>query len=427
MPQLICLTEIKHSRLRTLGYILLTFSLAATAFILPFKDTTAVRNISLFSAIFFLIAFSIAERRPLVLPTGLELLIPAYIGWAVISALTSPDTRLALSKIRAEMIMGFLFLYVPFLAIRDRYQLRSVIYSILAVGFLLCATGIVEYILSPSRIKSVTMDYNFLSSFLVMIFPLTLYHLVTQPKLIVKALSGLFLPAMFAANILTSCRAAWIAMVVQIVYFGLKIERKTLILFVLGAGLIGTIFFPQVVERVRPMLEIKNYTGNEVTIGRRLQRWSVAWEEMTKRPLLGVGFGRTQVYPYFSRFNIKEKGQEEGQPHAHNTYLDFGMELGFPGLLLFLAVLAKILHTCYNSLNKLTKKQNILLFCLILSIIGFLIRILFDDLLYNEIGLFFWFLTGIALRLALYPPPEAEDQLRPHAPAERGGRQAQCR
>ncbi|MBF0476400.1 MAG: hypothetical protein HQK59_11305, partial [Deltaproteobacteria bacterium] len=184
MPQLICWTEIKHSRLRTLGYLLLTFSLAATAFILPFKDTTAVRNISLFSAIFFLIAFSIAERRPLILPTGLELLIPAYIGWAVISALTSPDTRLALSKIRGEMIMGFLFLYVPFLAIRDRYQLRFVIYSILAVGFLLCTTGIAEYIFSPSRIKSVTMDYNFLSSFLVMIFPLTWYHLVTQRKLI---------------------------------------------------------------------------------------------------------------------------------------------------------------------------------------------------------------------------------------------------
>jgi len=74
--------------------------------------------------------------------------------------------------------------------------------------------------------------------------------------------------------------------------------------------------------------ELKNFTG-------RTEIWEYAWERILESPVIGYGYGA-------SRFALQEDPNypfDFQANHAHNLYLNTALCLGFPGLLLLLAML----------------------------------------------------------------------------------------
>lgn len=74
--------------------------------------------------------------------------------------------------------------------------------------------------------------------------------------------------------------------------------------------------------------------------------WQAAWDMIQARPLLGHGPGTFfQIYP---AYRLPADGS--GGFHVHNDYLQFWLELGLPGLMLILAIVAVCARRAWHAL-----------------------------------------------------------------------------
>lgn len=78
-------------------------------------------------------------------------------------------------------------------------------------------------------------------------------------------------------------------------------------------------------------------TGKDLTFTGRTEIWSMVWEKIMERPVLGYGYGAfwsTQA-DAINQFSVWKPGQ------SHNGYLDICLNLGVSGLLLVLFLVAE--------------------------------------------------------------------------------------
>jgi O-antigen ligase len=91
--------------------------------------------------------------------------------------------------------------------------------------------------------------------------------------------------------------------------------------------LIVSYLLPHVPEYSLARLATTTTELQDGTLNGRLITWAEGWQALADRPLLGIGSGAFR------------EAVESGRV-AHNVFLSIGVEVGMPGLLLFLAILA---------------------------------------------------------------------------------------
>jgi O-antigen ligase len=111
----------------------------------------------------------------------------------------------------------------------------------------------------------------------------------------------------------------------------------------------------------------------------RLQIWSRGIGYMTANPLLGVGPGNFPAAE--GRLSAHAGRQQQGfgvrWNAAHNSFVQIGAELGVPGLLLFVAVIASAFAALRRAESPLTP-------ALTASLLGFVVGAFFLSLAYSE-------------------------------------------
>jgi len=134
----------------------------------------------------------------------------------------------------------------------------------------------------------------------------------------------------------------------------------------------------------------------------RLSLLSIPIDLIKHAPLLGYGFGRETMlhvlggeavleqilanYPHGYQYN-----------HAHNLFLNYAIEVGLLGLLIF-AVLFSCLFQHYYACAKQSKRLVAVAGMAGMAIlVGFLIRNQSNDMFYRDISLFFWSIQGVLL------------------------------
>ncbi|MFZ1936715.1 MAG: O-antigen ligase family protein [Thermoguttaceae bacterium] len=119
---------------------------------------------------------------------------------------------------------------------------------------------------------------------------------------------------------------------------GVKIWHK-LFVVVLAAGFFMSPAADKVKKRFQEVLSGRDYNldTSEKTGGGRLMIWSDALKAIAERPLTGVGVGNatTAMGAEYHRWMT-----------VHNSYLQVGVELGVPGLIVFLLLLRTIWRNC---------------------------------------------------------------------------------
>jgi O-antigen ligase len=126
----------------------------------------------------------------------------------------------------------------------------------------------------------------------------------------------------------------------------------------------------------------------------RLQLWPKVFEHISERPLTGYGVGRGILRdPLQQEF----RNLDNNLWHAHNIFLDTLLQLGLPGLLLFLTLLGAILREGWRlarATDELTAALGIALLCVVA---GILVRNMADTLLVRQNALLFWGVVGVLL------------------------------
>ncbi len=156
-------------------------------------------------------------------------------------------------------------------------------------------------------IKSLVFGPNYFSALAFMGFALSYYLWRESTRFFHLGLLAANLLALF----LSFSRAAYLALAVFLLV-EITVKKPRLFLPLLALLLAFIIAFPGFLQLKKGM------TGREVI-------WPLAWELMMEAPVVGWG---AEVKTVFARTNIKWSS-------AHNSFLDFGIMYGLPGIVLY--------------------------------------------------------------------------------------------
>ncbi|MBI5199205.1 MAG: O-antigen ligase family protein [Nitrospirae bacterium] len=382
-------------------------SLNLLIFILPFRHAATIRGFCILFPLLLWIIKMFLQKRLLFSRTPLDLPIVAFFLWGLTSIVTATDFRYSLDEIRGEMGTYFLLFYLIANNLQDEERMKGMIKILMLGVFTLSFYGVMEFLQRENRsltdvikINSLTVD---LGVYLVLTVPVIfILHGLSNSIKEKVFISIVILVSLFALY-LTHNRAAWVAFIVQVILLaGIKRKWKTLsaiILIVVTLIVIVTLtsFKDILIHRV-PVLSTTGEMVDRETAQSRLVIWKEGIDKIKAHPFTGIGYGRESFKKAFPD-NPVMLG-DKGLWHSHNIFIEIALEIGVPGLIIFLWLLYSLTRTIIKGM-KTTGFGKVLMTSLFIVLIGFLIRNQFDHIYIDDTALMFWFLMGMGMAIML--------------------------
>jgi O-antigen ligase len=150
--------------------------------------------------------------------------------------------------------------------------------------------------------------------------------------------------------------------------------------------------------------------------------WKVSWAIIADHPLTGIGWGAyPQVHSTYAPM-VDRTGLAGGPRDTHSTYFNLAAEMGFPGLLIFAALVAgTLLHTqrVRRRCRALLPRTAQQLFFLQVGLLGFLIAGIFAS--YSRISFLYLHLALMYAMAQACSDDMARLTRAPAAPSRRNG------
>lgn len=104
--------------------------------------------------------------------------------------------------------------------------------------------------------------------------------------------------------------------------------------------------------------DILEVLGKDATLTGRTETWSMAWDNVLDRPLLGYGYRVFWTDKSPARLAAVESWRDKIS-HSHNTYLDLALDLGFFGVVGFFIVISIFLVRLSKKIRKERDNTNL--------------------------------------------------------------------
>lgn len=206
------------------------------------------------------------------------------------------------------------------------------------------------------RIFSTLGQPNWLASYLVLLFPLSLAFLIGSKNNLNKTIYAACTFAIFLAFIFTNSRSGLAGMVTAIIILAALLGKKFLgkrlkIVLPIAAVvvLVSLVFGATLVSRLKEIQSGQSLGGTETSRIRQIV-WTGAWQVFTQNPILGTG-PETFAYSYQKMRPVTHNQTTEWNffyNKAHNEFLNYLANIGIIGLLLYLSLLYLSLKTIYK-------------------------------------------------------------------------------
>lgn len=390
------------------------FTLIILVVSLPIRAITSTRDICLGFASFLWFVRSILTKNWHPIQTPLDRAWAIYGVCALISLLTAVDFIHSLDQFRGEYIKNFLLFLLVIQFVTTKKRAKVVLMGVLAGNVLMVSYGILEFIINEgSLISRVTAPAQSgwgslqgrggaYSAYLITVFPFLVWLVFYRKKMWVQLMAIVLVGANLFSLYITFQRGALVALfaliLAVIIITPLKGYFKLVgFFFWLVAAITLAWFVPRGLSS-----DFKNMTtfnkaveNPEQFINVRFEIWHYSIGYLIKNPFKGCGFGRASLnkkYPYY-----KTRGR--GFWHAHNMFLNIGLELGVQGLVAFCYLLASVFWIGLEGYRK-SKPDTLSHFLggsLMLMVIAVTFRNMFDDFFVDDTALLFWFLCGLSV------------------------------
>jgi O-antigen ligase len=251
-------------------------------------------------------------------------------------------------------------------------------------------------------------DANDLATRIATAMPVGLYFVLAQRRLLARVLAGVGLAVLAVGLIRSGSRGGFLAFVAVAAFVLVRVttiparSRLAGLVVILAVvfGAASDQYWSQMQTIVRPHRDY-NLTSDEG----RVQIWKRGISYMTDRPVFGVGMRNFQVAEgtISPLARLQDRGMGVRWGAAHNTYVQAGAELGIPGLVLFLGLLASVfasLRRVARRALRLTPSGNDvsrLAQSLMAALVGFVVGAFFLSLAYTDM---LYTLVALAIGLA---------------------------
>lgn len=241
------------------------------------------------------------------------------------------------------------------------------------VGEWMISEGVSRLFKGTLQVRGFSHDNIFFSYVLLLLTPGALWLVLERKPGWRGWVSIGILLLLFYLIFLNKRRGAWLAVWVELLLLAGWMGRRRLAVFLLGSLLLGLAAYG-----LRPQWFQRDYdttAKGRVEIARNLP------ELLVEHPWVGVGFGKdTVVKNYWQRI----------YQHAHNTFVNLALGVGFPGLLIWLAALGaygwRFWRACDGGWGPRIGLALLGAFC---------VRNLTDDVWIASNAELFWFLIGV--------------------------------
>jgi O-antigen ligase len=251
-------------------------------------------------------------------------------------------------------------------AVTTRARLRALVTTVLvsslvpiAIGFEQLATG-QTVTRTGSSLRSVQGPFtfpNYFAFYLVVIIVVALVVVLESRSLATRTAVGGLLIAALVSLFLTYTRSAWVGLAIAVAVLAVLRYRRLLVIAAVAA-LLAALVAPTAAKNAQQRfgdITTKSEAESSNSWTWRLHQWRAIVPYGRDRPLTGQGFGSysrltVRHYGHFNRrYPTVQKPRlgvfsPEGFT-AHNDYVRLFVELGFPGLLLWILVFVGLIGT----------------------------------------------------------------------------------
>lgn len=220
-------------------------------------------------------------------------------------------------------------------------------------------------------------------------------RLSNLPGIIYKALLLFALFLVLFALLLTQSRGAWLGCAAGIFLILVLNNKHFLWLLPLFFVFFLIILFWRADGSLVQLLSLLD-TSQEATLPSRLEIWQKALIILRDFPATGIGLGAFgELYrQYFA--SIIFPSATDVVFHAHNTLLSVGVEVGFPGLILYAGLLGGFVAIAYKTIKTKRSVNRVLAIGLVGGLAAFLVFGLLDAFtLGKNLDIIFWIFLGI--------------------------------
>ena len=329
--------------------------------------------------------------------TALDIPIFVFFCWVLLTVPFATDWTYSIEEWR-KAIPRFLIFWFVVNVVNTEQQVRDILFSF-SVGLLLLS--VVESVnffvqggdpLSMNlRAGSLTGSSQWLSYYLVIGFPVLVLGVWCEDRPLARIIYIIAVSLALVALFLVHTRAAWVAVIVQGVFFlALKYTRNWMLAGVgVILGVVCLLLFLAIPGKHQDLIAASEFTHPSSMV-LRFNTWEIAMNDIREHPLTGIGYGKHS-------FQRKHPNLGKGfHTHIHNSFLGRAVQIGIPGVLffswIFWVVLKKSSEWVTGYPDRYVGKLALAVF---LMTVGLIVRSLFDDMISGTVVYIYMLLSGI--------------------------------
>lgn len=296
-------------------------------------------------AIVTLISLTFSKDSKRIPISSITILMILFYAWATLTTFFAVESASAW-QLWEEFGKTLIMVWATLMLVSNRHRIHLLVWVIvISLGFYGIKGGIFTVVHGGSQhvygpAGSFIADNNDLAQALCMTLPLMRYLQLQSQNRRVRIALVLAMALTGIAILGTYSRGGLISMtVVSVILLWKSRKRMVVLAFAVMLGMIGYHFMPaQWMERMDTIHHAEQTDSAQT----RIQSWEFATNVAIHSPVYGGGFNVYQSNEMWARF-----GPENAIPRAvHSIYFRVLGEQGFPGLVIFLALLFASWRSC---------------------------------------------------------------------------------
>jgi len=336
--------------------------------------------------------------------TPVDLPLLGFVAWVLCTIPFATDVAYSFSEWRKLAAQVLVFYWAVFVLQHHRQGdlSRQIVWAVVIGSLTLSCFSLVDFVLRGGtwkdrvvRAEAPYSDFQWLTTYLVLVIPILIGWVVTHREIWVRALGILSLVMTGLTQVVAYTRAGWVAHFVEAVGFGLMTGRRRFVIWII-AGVIaiggGLLLVSQ--------LGYQRSTTDLWTLSARVKAWELGLHQVAQSPLVGVGYGNntfSKIYKVEIEADKDKLLEDRLLPALHNTFAMVLMGSGLPALLLYSWLFVSIVLTLSRQWRRSMAENKWLLLAIAVVTVGFATRNLFDYMFAGSLAHLFWILVAVGL------------------------------